>query len=587
MQVFHKGIEWSKKDGILDMIIVLISVIVVAILVYLGIVAYQRYLLKQVDELLNRKADISESPIRQKLMEVSSMNLTGSSAVGLDNIRNDYQEIIDHRLPEVEDIANHSRQNINDMKIFEARKDITTVSETLDAIEEETKRLNDQLDNIQRIDQEQRDAVKVLRMKYQEIGKQLLDQNLSLGPSIDLLEEKLSRLNDDFDTFNQTVDAGDHEKAEGQLKKLKASTSEIEAEIKAIPSLYDELTNLFPSQIEEVRDGYDQLINHNYAFENDTVKDEIKAIKAKINDNLETLSNLRLDAVRANNKAIEIRIDELYDILQTEIDARKSVEHNFSVITRFLDHAEKQNKVLLSEIARLDQSYVLNDDQLNLGQVLEGQLNDIRNEHDRDTERITNQPVVYSEIVERLKEENEQLTEIEDRQAALNSELQEMVDSEKDARTRLQQYDNEIHNIKRHVETLNLPGIPEGYMDYFFVVSDEIEKVGSDMNQVRINMGMINRELDMVSTDIQTLIKKTSDLTDDAAISEAAIQYANRYRHTDEEVAAASQQAQKLFDKDHRYNESLSVISKALDKVEPGAIENITENYYQQKKTEY
>ncbi|OIM96639.1 septation ring formation regulator EzrA [Pediococcus acidilactici] len=569
------------------MIIVLISVIVVAILVYLGIVAYQRYLLKQVDELLNRKADISESPIRQKLMEVSSMNLTGSSAVGLDNIRNDYQEIIDHRLPEVEDIANHSRQNINDMKIFEARKDITTVSETLDAIEEETKRLNDQLDNIQRIDQEQRDAVKVLRMKYQEIGKQLLDQNLSLGPSIDLLEEKLSRLNDDFDTFNQTVDAGDHEKAEGQLKKLKASTSEIEAEIKAIPSLYDELTNLFPSQIEEVRDGYDQLINHNYAFENDTVKDEIKAIKAKINDNLETLSNLRLDAVRANNKAIEIRIDELYDILQTEIDARKSVEHNFNVITRFLDHAEKQNKVLLSEIARLDQSYVLNDDQLNLGQVLEGQLNDIRNEHDRDTERITNQPVVYSEIVERLKEENEQLTEIEDRQAALNSELQEMVDSEKDARTRLQQYDNEIHNIRRHVETLNLPGIPEGYMDYFFVVSDEIEKVGSDMNQVRINMGMINRELDMVSTDIQTLIKKTSDLTDDAAISEAAIQYANRYRHTDEEVAAASQQAQKLFDKDHRYNESLSVISKALDKVEPGAIENITENYYQQKKTEY
>lgn len=569
------------------MIIVLISVIVVAILVYLGIVAYQRYLLKQVDELLNRKADISESPIRQKLMEVSSMNLTGSSAVGLDNIRNDYQEIIDHRLPEVEDIANHSRQNINDMKIFEARKGITTVSETLDAIEEETKRLNDQLDNIQRIDQEQRDAVKVLRMKYQEIGKQLLDQNLSLGPSIDLLEEKLSRLNDDFDTFNQTVDAGDHEKAEGQLKKLKASTSEIEAEIKAIPSLYDELTNLFPSQIEEVRDGYDQLINHNYAFENDTVKDEIKAIKAKINDNLETLSNLRLDAVRANNKAIEIRIDELYDILQTEIDARKSVEHNFNVITRFLDHAEKQNKVLLSEIARLDQSYVLNDDQLNLGQVLEGQLNDIRNEHDRDTERITNQPVVYSEIVERLKEENEQLTEIEDRQAALNSELQEMVDSEKDARTRLQQYDNEIHNIKRHVETLNLPGIPEGYMDYFFVVSDEIEKVGSDMNQVRINMGMINRELDMVSTDIQTLIKKTSDLTDDAAISEAAIQYANRYRHTDEEVAAASQQAQKLFDKDHRYNESLSVISKALDKVEPGAIENITENYYQQKKTEY
>ncbi|KRN94328.1 septation ring formation regulator EzrA [Pediococcus stilesii] len=569
------------------MIIVLIAIIVVAILVYLGIVSYQRYLLKQVEDLLNRKADIGESPVRKKLMEVSSMNLTGSSAVGLDNIRNDYQEIIDHRLPEVEDIANHAKQDINDMKIFEARKEVATVSESLDAIDEEMRRLSDQLDNIKRIDQEQRDAVKILRMKYQELRKTLLAKNLTLGPSIDLLEEKLSRLDDDFETFSETVNSGDHETAETQLQKLRTSTEELESQIKAIPALYENLINVFPDQIDEIKDGYDQLINHNYAFEDDFVKDELKQIKGKISDNLETLSNLRLDAVRDNNKSIAIRIDDLYDILQTEIDARKSVEHNFNVITRFLDHAEKQNKVLLNEIERLDQSYVLSNDQIAVGQNLDAQLNEIRSEHDRDTEQITNQPVVYSAIVDRLKDENAQLNEIEEKQSNLNDELQGLVDSEKDARKRMQQYDGEIHNIKRHVEGLNLPGIPEGYMDYFFVVSDEIEKVASDMNQVRINMEMINRELDMVSTDIQTLTKKTTDLTDDAAISELAIQYANRYRHSDEEVDEASQRAQKLFDTDHRYSESLSVISKALEQIEPGAMDNITENYYQQKRTEY
>ena len=235
----------------------------------------------------------------------------------------------------------------------------------------------------------------------------------------------------------------------------------------------------------------------------------------------------------------------------------------------------------------MDQSYVLSDDQLVLGQNLDAELNEIRNEHDRDTEQITNQPVVYSEIVERLKAENDQLSEIEDQQAKLNDELQSLVDSEKDARSRMQQYDGELHNIKRHVESLNLPGIPEGYMDYFFVVSDEIEKVGSDMNQVRVNIDKINRELDMVSTDIQTLTKKTTDLTDDAAISELAIQYANRYRHTDQDIEDAILRAQKLFDTDHRYNESLTVITKALEEVEPGAVDNITDNYYQQKRTEY
>jgi septation ring formation regulator len=569
------------------MIIVLIAIIVVAILVYLGIVSYQRYLLKQIDELLDRKADISESPVRQKLMEVSSMKLTGSSAISLDNIRNDYQEIIDHRLPEVEDIADHSKQDVNDMKIFEARKDVSTVDESLSAIDEEVIRLNDQLDNIKRIDQEQRDAVKILRMKNQEIRKILLSKNLTLGPSIDLLEEKLSRLDDEFETFAQTVDAGDHEKAEGQLKRLKTNSEEIENQIQSIPALYDELVNVYPEQLDEINDAYDQLINHNYAFENDIVRDELMAIRGKISDNLETLGNLRLDAVRDNNKSIEIRIDELYTILQTEIDARKSVEHNFDVITRFLDHAEKQNKVLLAEIDRLDQSYVLSNEQLNLGQNLDVQLNEIRSEHERDTEQITNQPVVYSAIVDRLKDENDLLAEIEDQQANLNDELQALVDSEKEARSRMQQYDNEIHNIKRHVEGLNLPGIPEGYMDYFFVVSDEIEKVSGDMNQVRINMDMINRELDMVSTDIQTLTKKTSDLTDDAALSELAIQYANRYRHNNEDIEEAIQRSQKLFDNAHRYNESLSIISKALEAAEPGAMDGITENYYQQKRTEY
>lgn len=107
------------------------------------------------------------------------------------------------------------------------------------------------------------------------------------------------------------------------------------------------------------------------------------------------------------------------------------------------------------------------------------------------------------------------------------------------------------------------------------------------MNQVRVNIDKINRELDMVSTDIQTLTKKTTDLTDDAAISELAIQYANRYRHTDQDIEDAILRAQKLFDTDHRYNESLTVITKALEEVEPGAVDNITDNYYQQKRTEY
>lgn len=570
-----------------SMIKVLIGIIVVAILIYIGIVAYQRYLLKQISSLVERKDQVRDFPVKNKINEVGSLKLSGSSLEGYTKLTNDYKAVTTKRLPEIDDIAAHARQDVNDMKIFEARRGVSAMKDSLDASEAESSRINDQLANIQKVDQDHRDAVKVLRLKYQDLRKTLLSQNVTLGPSIDILEDNLSKLDSDFDTFSETVDSGDHEKAQAQLQQLQSNTATLEQQIEDIPPLEDRLTNVFPGQLDEIQDAYEQLINHNYAFNDDNVRTELKAIKAKISENKETLGNLRLEAVQSNNESISKRIDVLYDKLQQEIDARKEVDNSFPIITDFIVHAEGQNKVLLSEVERLDQSYVFNSNEDETAQNLSSQLESIRSEHDRDTEQMTNQPVVYSDILARLKDENSQLNDIETTQAEVNQNLQALVDSEKDARRRLQQYDIEIHNIKRHVENINLPGIPNDYMDYFFVVSDEIEKASSSMNQVRINMEMINRELDMINTDLQTLTKKTTELTDNAALSELAIQYANRYRHTNEDVDAASRHAQRLFDSEHRYDQSLETISAALDKVEPGSVENITENYYQQKHTEY
>ena len=124
-------------------------------------------------------------------------------------------------------------------------------------------------------------------------------------------------------------------------------------------------------------------------------------------------------------------------------------------------------------------------------------------------------------------------------------------------------------------------------MDYFFVVSDEIEKLSSSMNQVKIDMKQIDQQLGMIDKDMQSLAKKTTELTDNAALSEQIIQYTNRYRHSNEAVDNASTRAQKLFDEDHDYAQSLSVISRALEAVEPGMVEKLTESYQNQKSTQF
>lgn len=566
---------------------VLIGIIVVAILIYVGIVLYQRYLLKQITDLLNKKNDLMDLPVASDLDEVGNLNLAGSSLEEYQNLQDDYRNVKNNKFPEIDELAETGQQNVNDMKIFDARSDVAGVKDAIQVIQSESDRIQAALDQIKQESEDQQNEVKVLRHKYQELRKTLLAKNMTYGPSIDMLNDNLQRLESAFENFAQTVESGDHKKAEGQLQQLQSNTKNLESELTAIPDLYIQLNENFPGQLDEIKNAYTQLINHNYAFSDEKIPDDIDDISQKIAENLDTLGNLRLDAVKGNNETISNRIDNLYVVMQTEIDARTDVDSGFQKIAEYIEHAEKQSHTLLIEIDRLSQSYVLNGSEDDQAHDLETQLQDIRNEHDQDAEAITNQPVIYSEILQRMHEENDQLDDIESKQTAINDSIQKLIEEEKDARRTLRQFDLEIHEIKRHIENLNLPGISPSYMDYFFVVSDEIEKLSSSMNQVKIDMKQIDQQLGMIDKDMQSLAKKTTELTDNAALSEQIIQYTNRYRHSNEAVDNASTRAQKLFDEDHDYAQSLSVISRALEAVEPGMVEKLTESYQNQKSTQF
>ncbi|GEL15807.1 septation ring formation regulator EzrA [Pediococcus cellicola] len=566
---------------------VLIGIIVVAILIYVGIVLYQRYLLKQITDLLNKKSDLMDLPVASELDEVGDLNLAGSSLEEYQNLQDDYRDVKNNKFPEIDELAQNGQQNVNDMKIFDARSDVAGIKDAIQVVQSESDRIQAALDQIKQENEDQQNQVKVLRHKYQELRKTLLAKDMTYGPSVDMLNDNLQRLENAFENFAKTVESGDHKKAESQLQQLQSNTKALDAQLEAIPALYIQLNENFPGQLDEIKSGYTQLINHNYAFSDDGIPSEVQDINQKIAENLDTLSNLRLDAVKSNNETIASRIDNLYDLMQTEIDARTEVDSGFQTIADYITHAEKQSHTLLIEIDRLGQSYVLNGNEDEQAHDLQTQLEGIRNEHDQDAEAITNQPVVYSEILQRMHDENDQLESIESQQTAINDSIQKLIEEEKDARRTLHQFDLEIHEIKRHIENLNLPGIPASYMDYFFVVSDEIEKLAANMNQVKIDMKQIDQQLGMIDKDMQTLAKKTTDLTDNAALSEEIIQYTNRYRHSNEAVDTASKRAQKLFDEDHDYAQSLSVISRALESVEPGMVDKLTASYEAQKSTAY
>ncbi len=189
---------------------------------------------------------------------------------------------------------------------------------------------------------------------------------------------------------------------------------------------------------------------------------------------------------------------------------------------------------------------------------------------------------VYSEVWLQQETQIASLQQIEKKQSEINQSIQGLWHEEQEARQAAQTFDLEIHQLHRKLAKQNLPGLPKTYLDFFLTVSDEIEQLLNDLNQIKIDLDQINKSLLDIQADLDKLTEKTNDISDSAALAEVLLQYANRYKIRYPEVAQAANQADQLFNQKFDYAASLEKIATAVDRVEPGAYKKLENQYYAQ-----
>lgn len=139
--------------------------------------------------------------------------------------------------------------------------------------------------------------------------------------------------------------------------------------------------------------------------------------------------------------------------------------------------------------------------------------------------------------------------------------------------------------MKRYVEKRNLPGLPQVYLDKFFATSERVQALFKELNKVKVNIDGVNHLVDVTTEDLSNLKDATDEMVDKARLAEDLMQYANRYKTTNETVAKSISRAYQLFERDRNYAASYEEISVALDAVEPGASERIANVYHNTKMT--
>ena len=560
-------------------ILVLVIVIIAAVLYLIGYFMRKKNQ-EQLDELEVRKEALFDLPVFEEIDDIKKMHLVGQSQNSFREWNQRWVELSTRSFAELESQI-YEVENQNEIfRFMKAKKAVVEANETMTEMEAEVEVIRNGLKELR--ESEERNSLEVQKALdvYEELSKSLKDDKASFGPAYSEIQKQLRNVEIEFTQFVTLNTSGDPIEAREVLEDAERHTYELEDLMKRIPPMYEELNETFPDQLKEIEEGYNQLLADDYVFPEQNFAEEIQHAKKRVENSMADLEKTEIAAVEVANRDTATAIDALYEVMEREIEAKKYVVTNQKIIDDYISHSLKNNRQLMIELDHVSQSYTLNNNELGRSRGFQTEIEEIiRRQKDLEP-RMKEHTVPYSEIQAFYKECYKILDDIENQQLEIDASLKELSKGEKVAQEKVDEYEFRLRSIKRYVEKQRLPGLSADYLEFFYVATDRIEDLSRALNKMRINMDEINRLCDLCEDDLELLDKKTKDLVNAAALTEQMMQYANRYRHTHENIRAALDKSMYLFSTEFRYQDALDEIGTALEAVEPGAFKRIEDFYF-------
>ncbi|MBW1605813.1 septation ring formation regulator EzrA [Lactobacillus sp. Sy-1] len=563
---------------------ILVTIVVLVLVFYLAIVAYQHYILKQMKVLQAKLEQIQAIPIQSELDEANKMNLSGETLEQLKGYQEGYKEILGEDFVEITNNLNNAIKISKTLNFLRTNQIYHSINKLLGDVTQRIQMIQAGLAQIKDLNKQHKSIIQDLTEKFKQMHSTLLTKNYVYGPTTDNLELRLTKTEEKFDQFKNLTESGDHEAAEKILPELMGQTDQMQALLDDIPKLYKNLIKEYPEQVEEIKNGHQEMLAAGYHFPEDNINGAIEFVNRQIEKNFDNLRRLEISQTRSGNHQIDKMIDQLYDAMELEITSKKRVQKQIDVISAFISHSQKQNIALMSELKQLDKNYDLDHQEIETTRELAEQIKTIDITHQNDLQSIADGLPIYSKISEHISDAKKALSQIEAQQREINASVSNLNEEEEAAVSAIQKFELQMHTMKRRIENLNLPGIPDDYGDAYSLVNSEIQRLSQAMNQTRISMDDINEQITVIKSDVDNLLERTNTMLDSAVLSEQMMQYANRYRNNHADILDASNRAHYLFDREYQYEESLNVIVDALNKIDPAIYERIQTAYYRRQK---
>ncbi|KRK67545.1 septation ring formation regulator ezra [Lactobacillus delbrueckii subsp. lactis DSM 20072] len=538
--------------------------------------------LRDIEELDNELGNMEDLHLERAIGKLDQMELAGESLATLNTWKKSYQKAAE-LFPEIQRLIEDGADENARYRLVKSHQSIKQARELVDSVSEDVKNSSDVFTQLLESNRENKAQYDELMQSYREIRKEILADSFDYSVALEEIENRLSAMEEDFAQAKNLSAQGDHVEAKRVLSKIRADLTALKTKLPEVKEDQHDLQTVFADQLDEIAAGYKEMRDAKYGFGSLDVMLEIRQSNDQIDRSLAALAQLDLEETSKGMKKVEKEIKTLYGILEKEYKARPFVEKNQDKLQRLLTHQQTVSQQLIKKLRHIDESYELTHGELDESRELEREVHKMDSDYIRASQRIADGRAVYSEVQDDWIKILGRLQEIGKRQQELSEAVDGLYEAEEVAQRSIKEFKQQVSLVYRHLSRQNLPGIPEGFLQMYTLVINEISKTSGELNQVRINMEKISEELVQISDDVDRLQREAEDIISSANLFELTMQYSNKFLDN-ETVVRARRNAMKLYDRDYNYKDALDTIATAVERAEPGSYQRIENAYYQEQK---
>ena len=568
-----------------QLIYLMVAIAVILILAYVAAIFLRKRNVSRLTGLEERKEQLYNLPVNDEVEAVKNMHLIGQSQVAF---REWNQKWVDLSLNSFADIENNifeAESYNNSFRFFKATHKIDQIESQIDLIEEDITSIRNALSELEK--QESKNSGRVLHALdlFESLQNAVEEDSEKYGQALPEIEKQLENIQSEFSQFVTLNSSGDPVEAAAILDATENHILALTHIVDRVPGLVTTLTSTLPDQLVDLEEGYRKLLDANYYFTETDIESRFQLLYESLKKNQENIRQLELDNAEYENTQIQEEINSLYDIFTREIAAQKVVESLLSTLPTYLNHIKENNKVLVQDLERLSQTYLLPETDASHVRRIQADLSALETAILDVIEDQSEPTQAYSVLEEQLESLQSQLKEIEDEQISVSQRLAQVEKDDINARQKANVYVNRLHTIKRYMEKRNLPGIPQSFLKIFFTASHNTEELMSELEQELVDVESVNRILEIVTNDMEALEAETYNIVQYATLTEQLLQYSNRYRSFDERIQEAFNESLEIFEKEFDYHASFDKISQALEVAEPGVTNRFVTSYEKTRET--